>query len=184
MPGSRGRFVALTGTPGTGKSSVARHLPEYRPVEVGDLARAVGAARPRGRSTEVDLAGLSRWVRSHPPPTGTTLVVGHLAHLLPVRESVVLRCAPLELLGRLRRARRGAPAERTENLLAEAIDVVLAEAVAADQRVREIDTTGRSPEEVARLVRAWLRGPRRARYGSVDWLSDPSVTDSLFRLAR
>jgi adenylate kinase len=174
------RAVALTGTPGTGKSAVARLLaPDLTCVEVGELALACGCGRRTARGYEVDMIALEKAVLRSRALRGVDLVVGHLSHRLPVRDVIVLRCRPDELLRRLRRSRRGSVRERHENYIVEAIDAILAEAVGSGRRVWEIDTTGRSVREVARAVLArWKRrGP--SAYGRVDWLADPSVTAHL-----
>jgi adenylate kinase len=166
--------VALTGTPGTGKSSVAAALRGRRTsLEVSEWALASHAGRRRGRGVAVDLARLPRRLPD------VDLLVGHLAHLVPVRDVIVLRCHPIELLRRLRAARRGSDAERRANAEAEALDFVLWEALRPGRRVWEIDTSGRSVADVARAVdRAWRRrGP--SRYGRTDWLRDSAVTEHL-----
>jgi adenylate kinase len=173
------RPVALTGTPGTGKSAVAAALPRVRSVEVGDLAVAWGLARRRPASLEVDLAGLRRWARGAGAFGDAELVVGHLAHLLPLRDVLVLRCRPDRLERRLARAGRGSPADRRENAAAEATDVILLEAVRPGRRVWEVDTTDRPIAEVAREVARRLRRRGGSDYGRVDWLADPRVTAHL-----
>jgi adenylate kinase len=171
---------ALTGTPGTGKSSVGRELARrYRVLEVSELARSVGAARRNAAGWEVDLARISSAARQGGALRDIDLVVGHLAHLLPIREAVVLRCHPNELLARLRRARRGSAADRQANYVCEATDVVAIEARALGRRCIEIDTTGRSPAAVARIVARCLEGKRPPRSARVDWLADPRVTEHL-----
>lgn len=178
------RPVALTGTPGVGKSAVARRLAErFRVAEVGDLAREVGAARGRGRAVVVDVPKLAHALGRAGRAPPVELIVGHLAHLLPVREAIVLRCHPLELERRLARARRGTPAERWANVVCEATDVVLGEAVRRKIPVFEIDTTGRSVETVARAVARRLVRGGPARRGSVDWLADTAVTEHLLERA-
>jgi adenylate kinase len=173
---------ALTGTPGTGKSSAARELvPGTLAVELATLARATGGSVGTDGTTEVDVAGMAQFLRSHRP--GAPIVVaGYLAHRLPVRRVVVLRCHPNELERRLRS--RGERGHRlAENVGAEAIDAIATEARARfpARDVLEVDTTGRSPRSVARAVRALIDGrPPAAR--PVDWLSDPSVPRRLLEL--
>ena len=170
--------VALTGTPGTGKSTVARLLrARFRVVEVAELARATGARPGPDGSLTVSLPALARRLRAIQPPA--EVVVGHLAHLLPLRDAVVLRCHPVELAGRLRRARRGSAADRFANFVAEATDGILLEAVRLGRRVWEVDTSHRRPESVAREVSRRLRRRGPASYGRVDWLRDPRVTEHL-----
>lgn len=172
--------LALTGTPGTGKSSVARQLaPRLRTIEVGRLAERLGAARGRGRSVVVDLDRLRRALRRTGALDEYDLVVGHLAHLLPVAGSIVLRCEPRELLERLRHAHRGSRADRQANFIAEATDAILVEALAARTRVAEVDTSGRSVASVARTVLARWRSRRWPRGRRIDWLSRPGVTEHL-----
>ena len=105
--------------------------------------------------------------------------MGHLAHLLPVRGAIVLRCHPRELAGRLRRAHRGNRGQRRANYLSEALDLVLVEALEGRLPVYEVDTTGRSIAEVAEEVDRRLRRRGRCRSGEVDWLADPAVTEEL-----
>ena len=172
--------LAITGTPGTGKSSVAARLGRSaHAVEVAELAERTGTARPTRRGVEVDLARLRTALRRPHGWGDARVVVGHLAHLLPVRDVVVLRCHPHELARRLLLARRGTARERRENVLAEALDVVLAEAVRPGRRVWEVDTTDRTVGAVARRVGRLLARRGRPSYGGVDWLSDPEVTAHL-----
>jgi len=179
------RPVALTGTPGTGKSAVARALSgSLAVVEVADLARVRGAARGRGRSVEVDVARLARALRPAAAYDGIDVVVGHLAHLLPVRDAIVLRCHPAELARRLARARRGSADDREANFVCEATDLVEIEAVRSCRSVYEVDTTSRSVVDVAREVRRRVREAGPSRVGTVDWLADPTVTTHLLARSR
>lgn len=116
------------------------------------------------------------WVRFAPEG----VVVGHLAHFLPVSYVIVLRCNPLALARRLRKMRRTS-ADRTANVLSETLDIVLVEALAAGVPVREVDTTGRSMADVARTVEEIVRRRPAARYGRVNWLADRRVTEELLR---
>ncbi len=177
MPGP----IALTGTPGTGKSAVAARLAaRWRVREVGDLALELASGRRRGpRSIEVDLERLGRRLRSGAALADVDIVVGHLAHLLPIRDVVVLRCHPVELERRLRQARRGTAAERRENFVVEATDAVLREALARRRRVWEVDSSGRPVAEVARAVARRVAHRGAPSYGRVDWLRDPAVTAHL-----
>jgi adenylate kinase len=178
------RPIALTGTPGTGKTSVAGRLAPLRAVEVADLARAWGLARGRGRSIEVDLPRLIRAARAPRALAPVDVVVGHLAHLLPLRDIVVLRCHPLELDRRLRRSVGPTAKDRRENVAAEATDVIRWEAVGAGRRVLQIDTTARTVDSVARAVARFELTRRPGARPRVDWLADPRVTDYLLDRTR
>ncbi len=179
------RPVALTGTPGTGKTSVARALrPQYRSVEVAELALRTSTGRAIPAGVEVDLDRLASLVRRRPVVAGFDLVVGHVAHLLPLRDVVLLRCHPTELARRLAKSGRGSARERRENAMAEAVDVVLVEAIRPGRRIWEIDTTGLGVREVAREVARRLRRRGPSAYGTVRWLEDPTLTDGLLDRGR
>ena len=149
-------------------------------LEVADLAVREGLARRTGkRGVEVDLPRLRRRLAKPNSLPDGAILVGHLAHLLTVRDTVVLRCRPDVLARRLRRARRGTANDRRENFLAEALDVVLLEALGGGGRVWEVDTTGRSAAAVAAEVESLIARRPRPRFGKIRWLSDRRVAAHL-----
>ena len=172
------RTVALSGTPGTGKTAIAALLSDmgWHTVEVGDLARSAGAVvgRDEDRQTdEVDVDLLVQALEAHltAVDAARVLLVGHLAHLMPCHAVVVLRTSPSVLRQRLES--RGWPHDKVqENVEAEAVGVVLVESVEREPPVPvyEIDTTRGAPEESARLVAATLDGVNEGmEAGWVDW---------------
>jgi len=65
------------------------------------------------------------------------------------------------------------PPKVRENVEAEAIDVILQEAVARLPFVFEVDTTNSTPQETAEAILAILQGKTKGRQpGSVDWASE------------
>ncbi len=172
------RIYALTGTPGTGKSTVARRLRGMGPtpvevVEVSDLrphVRRRPARLRRQGPVLVDLAKAARMLETRAlRATGPLVVVGHLSHLLPIERVVLLRCRPDVLRRRLeRRGVRGRAL--LENVEAEAVDVILQEAVGLGRRIWELDTTHLGPAEVAARVKSIVDGRGKPAFGHVDWL--------------
>jgi len=159
--------LAVTGTPGTGKTTIARALADKLDAEYFDVAKEVrndaSAGYDEDRGVPVaDIEALREAV-----PEEDVVIDGHIAHLLEPDAVVVLRCAPDVLRDRLEE--RGWSDEKVrENVESEALDIVLAEAVETDAPVFEFDTTEATPEEtVEEVVRALEED--EGRVGVVDW---------------
>jgi adenylate kinase len=98
------------------------------------------------------------------------ILEGHFSHHF-ADWSIVLRLSPAVL--RLRLEARGySEAKIRENLEAEALDVILVEAVDMCRRVDEIDTTGKSAAQVAERIKDIIEGRLRLAPGQVDWLEE------------
>ncbi len=145
--------TAISGTPGTGKTAVASCLAErgYRVLFFSHLASGYVCGRDEERDCDiVDVAAMDAVFRCR---SGDLLVEGHLSHQLSVDQAVVLRCHPDVLAGRLRQ--RGWSSRKIrENVEAEALDVVLIDAIErhGEGRVVMVDTTERDVAVVADMV--------------------------------
>jgi Predicted nucleotide kinase (related to CMP and AMP kinases) len=161
--------VAVTGTPGTGKTTATDHLAADIDAEIIHLNDAIRendlyTERDADRDSLVaDLDAVSDHLGEW-----TGVLESHLAHHVDADRVVVLRCEPGVLEDRLRD--RGETAEKArENAESEALDVVLSEAV--DQHglesVYEINTTDREPATVAAEIAAVRAGDREPTAGEV-----------------
>jgi adenylate kinase len=96
-------------------------------------------------------------------------IVGHLAHLLPNGLCIVLRAHPGLIIERLK-ARGYVDEKVMANAEAEAIDLILIEALDGCQDVREIDCSEMSGEDVAAAIERIIDGQDGAYApGNVDW---------------
>lgn len=165
-------LIALTGTPGTGKSTVALGLQArgWSVLEVNDLARRHGLLRikdPARDSYDLDLDELQEALDKEGFANG--VLVGHLSHLLDVDMVIVLRCHP-EVLAKRLEARRWSLAKVRENALAESLDIILAEAVDSGVPVFEINTTEMTLPETEAATLAILAGEKeKYAVGNIDW---------------
>lgn len=164
-------LVAITGTPGTGKSATCAVLESrgYVVIELDEVARREGfvVARDEVRGTdEVDVEALRDHLQI---PVKIAFLKAHYSHWMNVNLVVVLRCRPSSLRSRLEA--RGWPSEKIrENVEAEAIDVITQEAVTRIAFVYEIDTTSRTPAQTADTVLEILQGKTKGHEpGSFDW---------------
>nr|EGQ40112.1 MAG: putative nucleotide kinase [Candidatus Nanosalinarum sp. J07AB56] len=155
--------LSLTGTPGTGKTSVAEEL-ESRGYEVSYLSRlleqkGIGDA---GEEREVDVDEMRSRLE-----IDADIVEGHLSHFLSADVCVVLRCRPDVLRDRLS-GRGYSSLKIEENLRAEALDAVLQQALGNQDVVVELDTTDVSLPDVADSVEESLNA-NESDYGQVDF---------------
>jgi adenylate kinase len=162
-------LVALTGTPGTGKTTIAALLP-YRVIDINALVKGgmnSGKDPDRG-CLEADMDALADHLAEQDCDE-ILILEGHFSHHF-ANWAIVLRLAPSALKSRLV-ARGYSSSKIRENLEAEALDVILFEAVERCDRVDEIDTTEWSPKEVAELVTEIVQGKLQLPAGQVDWLT-------------
>lgn len=172
--------VALTGTPGTGKTSVANVLTKqgYAVVQLHRFAQkkkcTVGVDTKR-KSQLIDVNRLNRIVKKETPVDRLLFFEGHIAHLLKTMEKIIiLRCHPNELKKRLKKKRWGMK-KIMENVEAEIIDIILCEAVELHRAedIFEIDTTGKTANTVATtidwIVKKNFRQTKPFNIGQIDW---------------
>jgi len=160
--------VAVTGTPGTGKTS-ATTLLDVPVIHLNDLIREAGLWSERDADRDSLVADLDAVREAVGDWTG--VAESHLAHHLDADRVVVLRCRPDTLEERLRE-RGASEGKATENAESEALDVILSEAVERHgvESVYEVDTTDRTPAEVAAEIEAVVAGDREPSAGDVDFI--------------
>jgi adenylate kinase len=166
-------IVGVTGTPGTGKKSVAPRLAKLigaKCMSLNEVARSFGLLTKRGAEWEVDADRLRTRLDVL---AGPSVLYGHL---LPysvdpqlVSHVVVLRCEPKVLKRRL--LGRGYPPRKVmDNVESELIGLVSSEAFEAfgERRTFEVDTSEATPESAARLAKRVMEGVSRPG-PRVDW---------------
>jgi adenylate kinase len=167
--------IGVTGTPGTGKKSIAPIVASklrLKCVGLNDLSVSYGLVS--GTNGEVDTLELRRAVRKE--VTGRAVVYGHLVpYALDsnyVDKAVVLRCEPGVLKGRLLK-RKYPPRKLVDNVEAELIGLVSSEAYESfgDSKTFEVDTTYSSPTAAAETTLEILKENNVAP-PRIDWTTN------------
>ena len=178
----KGKVIIVTGTPGAGKTIVSNLLASRINsilVSVGDLVKnekLYGGVDKRRDTLIADMDRLSKRIDKIILQANREVIVeGHYAVDIMPPEQVelvfVLRRDPYEL--RTIYEQRGYRKEKIlENLAAEVLDVCLYDAIkrCGVDKVCEIDTTGRKPEDVVEEIVDVLGEEKKCRVGLVDWL--------------
>lgn len=159
-------LIGLTGTPGTGKTSVSRLLEmkrNWKVIHLNDLIKekhlyteidekrdAVIADMELVREYLQETIDGGELKGEHGEESEVLIIESHLAHYI-TDIVIVLRACPPELEMRLKT--RGYSEEKIkENVEAEALDVILVEAFERCKKVFEVNTTGKSIEEVGQDI--------------------------------
>lgn len=161
-------MIALTGTPGTGKTTIAELLAARGMPVVSQKETMVPYILEHDAERDTDIIDEEAWVEGFVPVDG--VIEGHLTHLLSADRVVVLRSRPDILASRLRS--RGYHEEKVqENAEAEALDAILIEAleVHPEEHIIVIDTTDQSPEKTADEIEAFIRGDAPPSLTVPDW---------------
>ncbi|HZW55016.1 MAG TPA: AAA family ATPase [Nitrososphaerales archaeon] len=177
--------IGITGSPGTGKRSVAEALSRFtglKTIFVGEVAIQEGYGIWRSGEFIVNTRKLKGKI-----PTMGRIVCGHLlSDVVPPEDLdfvAILRCSPEEL--RRRYSRRGYSRHKMrENIEAELLDLVSHKALATygREKVSEFDTSGaKDPSIVAKRILRTIQRKLPSQFGNVvDWAARASRSrDSL-----
>lgn len=153
--------LALSGTPGTGKSTVADLLAQQglnvsTIEELAEQAGALGELDPSDGAHPVDMEILLQNIAEawDSAPLEPELIDGHLSHNLPVDAVVVLRCNPDVLRQRLNE--RGYSETKVEaNVEWELLGGAWNERE-NDSPWAEFDTSGDGSEEIVSNILYWI----------------------------
>ncbi|MCX6814401.1 MAG: adenylate kinase family protein [Candidatus Aenigmarchaeota archaeon] len=150
-------ILSISGTPQTGKTSVAKALAKklgWALVSLNQLAKEKGLYSgydKARRSRIVDIKKLRTEIAKISRKEKNLILESHYSHDMPCDFVVILRTNPKELRKRMQKAGwNGKKIE--ENIEAEIMEIVKSEALENARTILEIDTTGKKPEFVAELI--------------------------------
>ncbi len=168
--------VEVTGTPGTGKTAVCKVLRQkfgYKIIDLNELILKKKIYSKRDKKRETLVADIEKLRKYFAGIKGDYIAEGHLAHHMDLDLVIVLRTKPETLKKRLQ-TKKWSEAKIRENVEAEALDVILIEALQRHEKkkVHEVDTTKKTSEEVAQLIDEIIKGKRACPLGRIDWSAE------------
>lgn len=172
-------MIIITGTPGCGKTSISKILSNKIDAKLisidyllDDYDLNLGTDEVRGYKI-VDVDGMNPIVdKIKEDNTDKTIIFeGHLAQDYPSADKiVVLRCNPIELKRRLD-ARDWSDKKIHENIEAEILGICTQESYETyGDIVQEVDTSNRTPIEVAESIEEIINDKREYPLGEIDYL--------------
>ncbi|WP_407461696.1 adenylate kinase family protein [Methanobrevibacter sp.] len=181
---SKDTVIFISGTPCTGKTTVAANLNDYlldnefdsKLIKINDFAienELVLGEDPDKFYKIIDIDGLNECLNKEIDQNSNDVLIveGHLSHLCEGADKmIVLRLNPSILKDRLEE-RNYSASKIQENLEAEALAVCSAEAyeIYGDE-VSEIDASDKSIEEIRDLILAIASGNIECPIGSIDYM--------------
>ena len=181
---SKDTVIFISGTPCTGKTTVAANLNDYlsengfdsKLIKINDFAienDLVLGEDPDKFYKIIDIDGLNESLNEEIDQNSNCILIveGHLSHLCEGADKmIVLRLNPSILKGRLEE-RNYSASKIQENLEAEALAVCSAEAyeIYGDE-VSEIDASNKSIEEIRDLILSIATGNLECPVGSIDYM--------------
>jgi len=166
-------IISITGTPGTGKSHVAKLLAKQMNanlISIKKLTEKMHCRIDKKRKTKiVDINDLQKAVNKNIVKSKPNIIEGHLSHLLRSDMVIILRTDPSILKNRLKK-RKWPEAKIKENVQAEILGIITQEAMQRS-RVFEIDTSRLKPLAVSSIITKLLNNhsARKYRVGNIDW---------------
>ncbi|MBI2232655.1 MAG: adenylate kinase family protein [Candidatus Aenigmarchaeota archaeon] len=169
-------LIAITGTPGTGKSEVARILAKMLDAKLISISELVGKKKlaytydKKRKTKEIAEKDLKKIISLEAEKGIINILEGHLSHLVEADYTFVLRTNPKELEKRLKK-RNWSKSKIRENVLAEFIDEIAMEA-GTGKTTFELDTSKMKPRKTATLIKDILNSyslQKKYRTGRIDW---------------
>lgn len=176
--------VVITGNPGVGKHTCAKFVSEkLGKAKLIDINRVIlsnnAATLPTSAVNgigEIDVKKTEKLILEEIKKTKDVVIVGHLAPYVLRTTGIdlvaVLRRSPYQL-AKIFRQRKYSPMKMKENIAAEILGITLYDSVETfgKERVAELDTTGKTPQDIAKDIVSKLQKKSRKQIGIIDWLS-------------
>ena len=149
--------IALTGTPGTGKTTLSRLL-DFSVISINDYYPKISNGKDTEGNWLIDIDKMNKEIEVS--SFSNTIFEGHTSHFLESLDVVVvLRCHPDKLKERLV-VRKYNEEKLRENLEAEALNIISEEAINeyGERKVYELDTTSLDLKESKILLENIISG--------------------------
>jgi len=157
-------IIAISGTPGTGKTKLTKKLAkklDYEFIDISELIKKEKLYSHYDRTDKtyvVEIKKVERFLIKKYKKHSKIIVEGHITHLFStklIKKVIVLRYNPEKLKTRLKR-RKYNKKKINDNYEAELIGLISWEAMQKHKKVYEIDTTDKTQTQIIREIKKVL----------------------------
>ena len=180
-------LIAVTGTPGTGKTLLCNYLEKkgYIVLRLNEIAVKNNFILDFDKKREcniVDIDKLSMYInKNYGDKDKPIFLDGHLSHLIDnLDKIIILRTKPVELKKRLLK-KKWKKEKIRENLEAEILDIITLEALEKHSinKIYEIDTTREEIQKLGKItlniIHGRFKNDKTYAVGNINWLTDKNL---------
>lgn len=163
--------IAVTGTPGVGKTTIAKLLAKklkMKYINLNGLAKKINAYLGYDKNLKAKIVNISKLKKEIKKLKGNYVLDSHYSHFFDVDLVIILRCRPDILLKRLKQRYKKNKLKIKENIDAEILGVITTEVLNARKKFFEIDVSGKTEKEI--LDEILIKIKRKNKEKIIDWV--------------
>ena len=176
-------ILVITGNPGVGKHTVAKHLAKTLNLKIIDINKLAIESKVFEKSDEaidVDVIKLKKIIKEK--ISKNSLIVGHLAPFVLTKSqidtAIILRKSPYKLIS-IYKKRNYSKKKISDNLQSEILGIVTYDAITkfGRKKTHQVNTTSKSIQKITKNIQDILDG--KILEEQIDWLSEVSNNNDL-----
>lgn len=168
------KAILISGTPGTGKKTLAGNLSKKIKYEILNIKNIIKKSKIKySKKKSTYIINEKKFIKlliKEIKKNQNLIIPSHLSHLIPKKHSkicFILRCPPKILEKRLNKRRYNKEKIR-ENIEVEVLGTCLAEALSKGHKIHEIDTSKKTKKQTLNQALKALKTGKN-QYGKTNW---------------
>ncbi len=165
--------IAITGTPCTGKTTIAKIIAKelgYKYISLNELAKRSKAVEGYDKIMQSNIVNVKKMKKVIKKLKGDYILDGHFSHDFDVDLIIVLRCRPDILLQRLKKKYPKNKEKVKENYDAELLGVITSEVLQSKKRFFEVDVSNKKKSEIIDEIKKKLK--KLGKEKIIDWIEE------------
>ncbi|MEM5777127.1 MAG: adenylate kinase family protein [Candidatus Aenigmatarchaeota archaeon] len=162
--------IAITGTPGVGKTTIAKILAKelgIKYINLNNLAEKSNAYLGYDKEMKSKIVDIKKLKDEVKKIKEDYILDGHFSHDFTVDLVIILRCRPDILEKRLKRRYPRNKLKVKENVDAEILGVITSEVLKSKKNFFEIDVSNKKRNEIVKEIKNLLKNPKS---DLIDWI--------------